>query len=69
VDIKFPKHPDVTVELTGGDGNAFFIIAKVRQALQRAKVPAEEVKQFVDEATSGDYDHVLQTCMKWVEVD
>jgi hypothetical protein len=26
-------------------------------------------RQFQTEATSGDYDHLLRTCMKWVEVE
>jgi hypothetical protein len=63
-----PKHPTVKVRLTGTDGNAFAIIGKVRLALRRAGVPAEEVEAFSEEAMRGDYDHVLQTCMNWVEV-
>jgi len=57
------------VELTGSDGNAMAIIAKCRKALQRARFTQEEIKQFTDEATSGDYDNVLQTAMKWCEVN
>ena len=64
-DIKYPK---IKVTLVGEDGNAFFIIGKVKQALRKAKVPEEEVKNFMTEAMSGDYDHLLQTCMKWVNV-
>ena len=57
-----------TVKLVGTDGNAFAILGKVTGALRRAGHTPEEVKQFQDEATAGDYDHVLQTCMKWVDV-
>lgn len=60
------KHPDVTVQLSGGSGNAISIVGNVSKALKRAGVPQSEVNQFRDEALSGDYDHVLQTCMKWV---
>ena len=59
----------VRVQLSGEDGNAFSIIGKVRSAMKKAEVPIETIKQFSDEAMSGDYDHVLQTCMKYVEVD
>jgi hypothetical protein len=31
-------------------------------------VGAAERAAFQAEATSGDYDHLLQTCMKWVDV-
>ena len=63
------KYPHITVELTGGNGNAHAIIAAVRKALRRARLGDEVIKQFTDEATSGDYDNVLQTCMRWVNVE
>lgn len=62
------KHPEIAVTLVGGDGNAFAILGSVTQALKRAGVPQEEVDQFMTEATSGDYDHLLQTAMTWVDV-
>ncbi|MCS5531497.1 MAG: hypothetical protein NZ780_01650 [Candidatus Poseidoniales archaeon] len=63
-----PKFPDVEVQLTGHDGNAFFILGKVKQALRRADASNEQLDEFYKDATSGDYDHLLQTCMKWVDV-
>jgi len=63
-----PKYPDVEVRLSGEDGNAFTVIARVRTALRRAGVTTEELAAFTTEATAGDYDHVLQTAMAWVEV-
>lgn len=62
------RHPEVTVQLTGQDGNGFGIVCKVKMALKRSGVSVEEQDEFFDEATSGDYDHLLQTCMKWVSV-
>ena len=63
-----PKYPDIEVQLSGNDGNAFAVLGAVTRALKRAGVPADDVKAFTDEATSGDYDHLLSTCMRWVEV-
>ena len=60
------KYPNVKVKLTGEDGNAFFIIGRVSQALRRANVGNDEIEAFQKEANSGDYDHLLRTCMKWV---
>lgn len=62
------RYPDVTVELVGETGNAFNILGKVSKAMRRADVPKAEIDEFMAEATSGDYDHLLQTCMKWVDV-
>lgn len=62
------KYPNIEVQLTGNDGNAFAIIGSVRRALVQEKVDSSEVTKFLEEAMSGDYDHLLQTCMKWVVV-
>lgn len=61
------KYPNVYVPLIGEDGNAFAIIARARRAAQRAGVPGDEVAAFSTEATSGDYDHLLQTVMRWFD--
>ncbi len=63
-----PKYPEIKVQLSGEDGNAFFIIGRVRKAMRRAGIREEEITKFTEEARSGDYDHLLQTCMKWVNV-
>jgi hypothetical protein len=62
-----PKY-NIDVQLTGTDGNAFAILGKVHRALCRANVPREEVDQFMREAKFGDYDNLLATCCKWVNV-
>lgn len=56
------------VKLVGTDGNAFAIMGKVKKALKDAGYTPEDLKKFTGEAMSGDYDHLLQVCMKWVEV-
>jgi hypothetical protein len=62
------KYPNVTVQLTGEDGNSFMIVGRIRQALKRAGVQQVEIDAFSQEAMSGDRDHLLQTCMKTVNV-
>jgi len=63
------KYPDINVTLVGRDGNAFNLIGIVARELRRAKVPADKIKRFQEEAMSGDYDNVLITCMCWVNVN
>ena len=58
---------DVEVKLSDQDGNAFFILGSVCKELRRAG-HEDLVEEFWKEATSGDYDHLLQTCMKYVHV-
>lgn len=58
-----PKYPDITVQLTGKDGNAFNILGICLQAMRQAGLSQEERDAFRAEATSGNYDHLLATCM------
>lgn len=62
------RYPELEVQLTGENGNAMAVISAVCRALRRGGVPATEVTAFTEEAMSGDYDNVLRTCMRWVEV-
>ncbi len=58
---------DATVQLTGEDGNAFFIIGRVSKAIKQSNRP-DLADAFRTEAMSGDYDNVLRSAMKYVEV-
>jgi hypothetical protein len=66
--MKDTKYPEIEVKLTGTDGNAFALLGKVKRALAKAGVSTEEQSEFVKEAMSGDYQNLLATCCRWVEV-
>tara|TARA_R100000152_G_C6741663_1_gene165457 strand:+ start:80 stop:283 length:204 start_codon:yes stop_codon:yes gene_type:complete len=62
-------YPDITVELTGTDGNAFSVIGKVQKAIRRAE-GVDAARRFSEEAMqSGSYDELLQFCMSTVNVE
>ena len=63
-----PKYSNIKVVLVGEDDNAFAILARVEMALRKAEVPEDEIKAFYENATSGDYDHLLQVVMQTVDV-
>lgn len=63
-----PKYPEVEVQLTGEDGNAFAIMARVTKGLRKAGVPKDEIDRYMEEAMSGTYEHLLAVTMAWVEV-
>jgi hypothetical protein len=65
-DIKYPK---IKVQLVGQDGNAFAIMGAVSKALRSGGVSSEEINEFTTESMSGDYNHLLQIAMKWVDVE
>jgi hypothetical protein len=56
------------LRLVGEDGNAFAILARAKRALRGAG-REDEIQDFVKQATSGDYDHLLRVVMEWFEVD
>ena len=58
-----PKFPEIEVKIFVANGNAFAIHGAVRR-----KLPADVQAEFTAEALSGDYDHLIATVMKWVNV-
>jgi hypothetical protein len=74
--VSEPRYPDVEVQLTGEDGNAFAVLGNVQRELRAyfredgwtTGEAMKEINAFQDEAMSGDYDHLLRTCMGWVSV-
>lgn len=63
------KYPEIHVQLVGLDGNAFAIISRCCEAMRRAKLSLAEREEFRKDATSGDYNHLIITCMEWFDVD
>jgi hypothetical protein len=63
-----PKYPDIVVQLVDEDGNALAVMGRVSAALRKAGVSDEKITEYLQESTSGDYDNLLATAMKWVVV-
>lgn len=63
-----PKYPQIEVQLTGRDGNAFAILAAVQRGLRQGGIPAEEISAVMEQMKSGDYDNLLRVAMQTVTV-
>ena len=59
---------NVVVKLIGEDGNAFAIMRKVSKALRKAG-HGDLAQTYRNEATSGDYNHLLMVTMQYVTVE
>lgn len=59
---------DIRLKLVGEDGNANSIMGRARQALRR-NGRADLIEQFTKECTSGNYDNLLATCMRYFVCD
>jgi hypothetical protein len=57
-----------TVKLVGKDGNAFGIMGRVRRKLAEAGADQEYVNKYLQESMGGNYDNLLVTAMKYVNV-
>jgi len=62
-------YPNINVRLTGENGNAFSVLGKVINAMRKAGLTKPQIFEFEKEAMSGNYDNLLQTCMKYVNVE
>jgi len=69
-----PKYPDIKVQLTGLENNAFEVLTKTKEALFQGltdkgfhpkKIKAE-CDIFSAQATMKAYKHIIPTCRKWV---
>lgn len=60
-----PKHPEIHVQLSGQNGNAFMIIGVCLKAARDGGLPQHEIDAFLKEATTGTYEELLQTAMRW----
>ncbi|SUZ33858.1 hypothetical protein ROE7235_03633 [Roseibaca ekhonensis] len=55
--------------LVGEDGNAFAILGRASKLLRDHGLDKIVVDQFLAEARSGDYAHLLETCQRWFACD
>lgn len=57
------------LKLTGKDGNAFNVLGLAKKAAEKAGWPDAKINAFMHEANSGNYDHLLETCIEWFDVE
>ena len=62
------KYPGIQVQLVGTDGNAFTIIGKIMREMRNHGVNEKEINKYKKDSMSGDYDNVLRTAIKWVDI-
>lgn len=64
-----------SIQLSGEDGNAFVMVGRAERVItkhnrEHADKPESmiDIDEFRRDALGGDYDHVIQTIMKYFEV-
>ncbi len=64
-----PPTEKPVVKLIGNNGNAFSIMGQVQRALKKSGADREYIDQYLSEAMSGNYDHMLAVSMEYVTVE
>ena len=57
----------LNLELVGVDGNAYAVMGVFSRQARREGWTQEEIDSVLEEAQSGDYDHLLSTIMTYCE--
>ena len=55
--------PKVRLTLVGLDGNAFALLGAFQHAARRQGWTPDAIKKVMDDATAGDYNHLLRVLM------
>jgi hypothetical protein len=63
-----PKYPDLRVPLVGIDSNAFSLLGKATDCMRKYGIERDEIDQFRQQAMSGDFNNLLNTCMEWFTI-
>jgi len=61
--------PYVKIDLAGPQGNAFVVLGMCQAAARQCCWTDEEVQEFMDKATSGDYENLLKVAREYFEID
>jgi hypothetical protein len=62
------RHPQVTVQLVGRDGNAFAIIGRIAAALRQHVGPDAETRFTAEAFACTSYEQLLALAMRTVDV-
>ncbi len=68
-DADHPNEPLTTVTVRIKDGNALSILDQVSTKLKQAGYDQNFIDQFRKEATAGDYNNLLLTAMRYVNIE
>jgi len=55
----------INLDLEGLDGNAFALMGAFQKQARKEDWTPEEIKGILDECKKGDYNHLLQTLIKY----
>ena len=62
-------YQNIKIKLVGYNGNTFSILEHCFATIRSSRLPKTELDEFKKQATSGDYNNLLSTCLEWFYVE
>jgi len=59
--IREKQHRERVIDLTGPQGNAFFLLGQARSFAKQLRFEQSEIDAMLEKMKSGDYEHLVQT--------
>lgn len=60
IKLKEDKNEDLSIDLTGPEGNAFALMGTATNLAKQLSYSEEETKALIADMRSGDYEHLIQ---------
>jgi len=56
----YEKESGIEIDLTGPQGNAFFLLGTAKSLGEQMGLHKEEISMIIDDMQSSDYDHLVE---------
>ena len=63
--LKKDKYKKQVIDLTGPDGNAYYILGTAMKLCKQVGISSERTDEILDEMKSSDYEHLIKTFDKY----
>ena len=63
--LKKDKHKKQVIDLTGPDGNAFFLLGTAMKLCKQIGISSERTDEILDEMRSSDYENLIKVFDKY----
>ena len=63
--LKKDKYKKQVIDLTGPDGNAFYILGTAMKLCKQIGISSSRTKEIMDEMKSSDYENLIQLFDKY----
>ena len=63
--LKKDKYKKQVIDLTGPDGNAYFLLGTASNLCKQIRISSERTEEILDEMKSSDYENLIKVFDKY----